>query len=272
MKTVSQTSSVLVGNDFKTDFLQGGIGFRDTGFTGGYVDDIATTESYVLPGNPTTLNLPLLPNGTGTTPVFIASTSTQDSGSGTGVSLFILQFLGTQFQKIDEVIALNGTTPVEIQTKFIYHFRVGFAIAAGSGRAAGALTSNIGTIYVGSGAFNTSTGFATNYMWNRPGDGFVSSGLYVVPRNTIAQLTSVKYNADRDVSVKFAVKARASRQSVWSVGAEDNVNTTIVIERSLTGGFLSPGGEIVVTGRKTQNVANISCNFVMTALEQNTEE
>jgi hypothetical protein len=179
----------------------------------------------------------------------------------------VLFLLDTNFNQIVLFTTLNGTTPVTLAVTDVYHFSLGFVVAGGTAYSRQGFASNIGALYVGSGTFNTTTGFATNYMWNRPGDGFVSSTIYVCPKGYIALLKSVKFNSDTSVSTIFQTIGRSARTAPWSIGSEDTVNTTLVIERSLNGGFVGAGGEYTCVARKTVNTANISCNFVMTLLE-----
>jgi hypothetical protein len=104
-------------------------------------------------------------------------------------------------------------------------------------------------------------------MWNRIGDGFLSSGVYVVPAGKFGSLWSVKFNSDTSTACLFRTYSRGSRNDSWSLNAEDNVNTGVVIRRSLAGGFLPAGAEFTVIANKTANVNNISGNFVMCCYE-----
>lgn len=281
--TINQTSGFLntspyddalgikITNDYFEDLLLGKQRGKNTGFTGGYVSDTSLTYSYLLPGNPTSLTLPPVGVGTGASTISMASTSTQDSATGSGVSTFYVSMLNTNLDPMFEIVNLNGTTPVNLSSTGVYHFQYAFAIAAGSNYNQNVVSSNVGTVYIGTGSFNTSTGFSTNYMWNRPGDGFLSSTVYVCPRGKKAQLREVKFNGDRTVSVSFKSYGRASRTTPWSLGSEDTVNTGITIKRSLTGGLIPAGGEYTVVAAKTQNTSNIAANFVITVLEIDAE-
>ncbi len=262
---------VRIVNDYQEDFLLNKIRGKETGFTGGYISDSSTTNSYVLPGNPTSLNLPPADGVTAS----IASTSAQDSTTGTGAATWVLFMLDKDLNKVIEIVSLSGSTPVALSTQNIYHFGLGFVLAKGSGSTTtGALTSNQGTVYVGSGTVFGANGFSTpgisgtnNYMWNRPNDGFVTSTVYVCPKGRKAQLKSVKLNGDNTTGVIFRTIARTSRNGIWSLGSEDNVNTGTTINRSLTGGFITPGGEVTVTCFKSANTSNVQANFVVTCLE-----
>lgn len=275
LSNFSNTVPIRINNDYYEDMIQEKIRGKRLGFTGGYTSDLTTSNSFVLPGSPTSVNLPPV-TGTGLTTISIASTSAADTsvvaGTSTGVKTFILFLMSTDFTLYPIFVDLNGTTPVALPATNVYHFAVGFAVAAGSAYSSQGFGSNVGTIYVGSGSFSTSTGFTTNYMWNRPGDGFVSSTVYVVPKNVSSQLLSVKFNSDSAVSTVFSTIGRTSRTAPWSIGSQDTVNTTLVIERSLSGGFQGPGGEYTVIARKAGTGNNIGANFVMTLLEVDTRQ
>jgi hypothetical protein len=187
---------------------------------------------------------------------------------------YIVFYLDTAFEIRTEIVFLTGTTPVNLVATGVYHYMYAFPIVRGStygaGTGLGTITANIGAVWVGVGTFNVSTGFATsNYMWNRPGDGFLSSTIYVVPARRVGTLWSVKFNSDRTVSCNFKTYARSSRNDPWSLNAEDNVTTGILIQRTLSGGFMAAGGEFTVIANKTQATANIGANFVLTAYEIN---
>lgn len=264
-------------NDFEDDLLTGRMNGRGTGFTGGYTSNINNTPGAVMPpytGWSGWVPLPDPVVGTGANPIKVASSSTQDSLTGTGASALIIFYLDITLAPKNVIVALNGTTPVTLNmVSDVYHFQYAFPIAVGTGYnvTANNVTSNVGTLWLGIGAsFSTTTGFSTvNYMWNRPGDGFMSSSVYVVPKNKQASLWNVKLNSDTTVSCLFKTYSRASRTSCWSLNAEDTVNTGIVIRRTLAGGFLPAGAEFTVIANKTGGT-NISCNFVMCCYEFST--
>lgn len=258
-------------NEFEDDLLTGRLNGRSTGFTGGYTSAIANSPTAVMPSYSGWVGFVPLPppvTGTGAANIQMASSSIQDSPTGTGVFLYIVFYLDLNLAPKTEIVALNGTTPVTLSAKNVYHFQYAFPISPGSGfSATGAVTSNIGTIWLGVGTFSGSTGFATNnYMWNRPGDGFISSSVYVVPKDKLGSLWSVKLNSDSTVSCLFRTYSRSSRTAAWSLNAEDNISQGSVIKRSLSGGFLPAGAEFTVLGNRTSGT-NISCNFVLTAYE-----
>lgn len=265
---------VRVVNDFEDDLLTGRLNGRATGFTGGYTGNISSTYTMVMPpysGWNGQVPLPNPSTGTGASQIKIASSSPQDAAGGTGVKNIVIFYLDMQRVPKLEFVTLTGTTPVVLAMTNVYHFQYAFPVEAGSAYdiTGNPITSNIGALWLGIGTtFSTTTGFSTvNYMWNRAGDGFMSSSVYVVPKGKIASLWSVKLNSDVAVSCSFKTYSRPSRVGAWSLNAEDNVVTGIVIRRSLAGGFLGAGAEFTVTAAKTVNSGTIACNFVMACYE-----
>lgn len=262
--------TVRVNNEWVDDYYRQLVQGRNTGFTGGYSSDVNLIYSSCMPGIASG-GFTLLPptTGTGATVIQIASSSAQDSDvTGTGIATMLLFYMTTDYEVRSAIVSLKGTTPQTIPISNVYHFMYGFPLIGSPGtKPPGQVTANVGALWVGSGTFSTANGFTTNYMWNRAGDGFVSSGVYVTPKGKYAQLLSLKYNSDTTVSCQFQVYGRSSRLEPWSLNAEDVVNTTTVIQRSFTGGYLPPGFEVTVLVRKTVNTANIAANFVLTMNE-----
>ena len=263
---------VKVCNDFSEDTIHGTVSGRRTGFCGGYTSSIANDFSSVMPGLGAGVFTPLPPDTVGTTSetVQIASTSTSDSAAGTGISAMIIFFLDLSYQEQFIVAPLNGQTPVTLSFPtgvFAQHFLYAFPIAKGVGVVPpGNIVSNVGVIYMGVGTFSTSTGFTKNYMWNRIGDGFISSAVYVVPKGYRGALWSVKFNTDHTSTVSYKTVYRVNRSSPWQLLAEDTVNNTTVIQRSIAGGFFTVGAEFTVIAKRNSGT-NIASNFVLTAHE-----
>ena len=268
-------NAVKVVNSFDDDFLVGRLNGRGTGFTGGYTSSIGQTPQAVMPtysGWNGFMPLPDPAVGTGSSDVKLASSSTQDAVGGTGIYFYIVFYLNLIYELRSEIIPLSGTTPVTLIAKFIYHFQFAFPVSRGStfpSLGLGTMSSNIGTVWLGIGTtFSGTTGFNTaNYMWNRPNDGFLSSSIYVVPANRLGTLWTVKFNSDTTVASSFKTYNRSSRGLPWTLNAEDTVNTTIAIQRSLSGGFMPAGAEFTVFANKTTGASNISANFVLTCYE-----
>ncbi len=260
---------VKVSNDWWDDILRENFVGRTTGFTGGYTDNISNAGwSSVLPGLSGGATVTLPPAGGLTSAAFIASSSVQDTSTGTGCASMIIFYMTVDLEVLFEIVALNGQTPVRLNVSGQYHFMYGFVYSPGSGYLPlSQVTSNVGTIWVGNGTFSSTTGFATKFMIGNPLYGFVTSGVYVVPKGKRAFVKTVKYNSDSTVSTVFRLMARPSRQTIWSMGASDVVHTTLAIERSIAGTGVAAGGEYTVLGQKTVNSGTIQANFVLTMHE-----
>lgn len=256
--------NVKVVNNWEDDYITGKIGSRRTGACAGYSDDIGASFQSVT--NIGSGFLPY-PPAVGVTGARVASSSTQDSGAGTGISMYIFQFMKIDFSLTIEIVVLTGTTPVNLATSPIYRFVIGFPVAAGSTyNLLTSVGSNRGVIYLGTGAFSTSTGFATNYMINRIDDGVIVTPTYTVPLGTRALLYELKYAAEATKPVLFRTYGRGSGTAPWSLQIEDIVTTTIQPRRSLIGGWLAPGGEWTVVARRTGGT-NVAGNFIMSIIE-----
>lgn len=256
--------NVKVVNNWEDDYITGKVGSRRTGACAGYSDDIGATFQSVT-------NIPSgflpLPGSSGVVGAKIASTSTQDSAGGTGISLYIFQFMNTDFSLTIELVVLNGTTPVNLATSPIYRFVIGFPVSGGSTyNALTTVGSNRGAIYLGTGAFSTTTGFATNYMVNRVDDGVIVTPTYTVPLGTRGLLYELKYAAEASKPVIFRTYGRSSATAPWSLQIEDITVGTIQPRRSLIGGWLAPGGEWTVIGKRSSGT-NVLANFIMTIIE-----
>lgn len=278
LSNVSDSANPLIAaplvktiNSFEDDFLTGRTTGRTTGFCGGYSSNLnSSSRTSVMPLYSGFAGFTPLPpaSGTGSADIKIASSSTQDSATGTGVFGMIIFYMDMNLNVNTEIAFLNGTTPVTLTMKNVYHFMNAFPIVAGSTVPVSDVNSNKGIIWLGVGTtFSGSTGFnTTNYMWNRIGDGFISSAHYVVPRGKYASLWTVKFNADRNVNVNFQTYVRQSRTGIWSLNSEDFVGTGLLIQRTFAGGFLPAGAEMTCTAQPVSGV-NINANFVLTARE-----
>lgn len=256
--------NVKVVNDWEDDYITGKVGSRRTGACAGYSNDIGATFQSVT--NIASGTLPY-PGVAGVANVKIASSSIQDSSTGTGISMYIFQFMQIDYSLVIEFVSLSGTTPVSISTTPIYRFVIGFPITAGSGYDYLTTVSvNKGVIYLGTGAFSTTTGFAVNYMVNRIDDGVIVTPTYTVPKGTRGLLYELKYAAEASKPVLFRTYGRGKGTDPWSLQIEDIVTTTIQPRRSLIGGWLAPGGEWTVVARRSSGT-NVIANFIMTIIE-----
>lgn len=260
---------VKVTNEYKEDCHHDQVSGRTTAVTFAYTSSIANAFSSVMPGLAAGEFTVVPPNTVGTTSetVQIRSTSTSDAAAGSGVASYLIYFLDLSYTIQTLVVSVTGTTantvtfPSGLQA---IHFIYGFPITRGSVALShpGVIASNVGSIYLGSGGISGSS-FTKNYMWNRAGDGFITSGIYCVPANCVGAISSIKLNTDASATVTYRVFYRLGRQAPWILISEDTVNSTTVIEEAFSGGFLPTGTEYTVVAQRNTGT-NIAANFIMT--------
>ena len=256
--------NVKVVNSWEDDYITGKIGNRRTGACAGYSSDIGASFQSVT--NISSGYLPF-PSAAGVTGVQIASGDNNDRPAGSGISMYIFQFMKPDYSLTIEIVVLNGITPVNLSTSPIYRFSIGFPIAAGSlYNYTTVVGSNKGNIYLGTGVFTAGAGFATNYMVNRIDDGVIVNPTYTVPLGSHALLFELKYAAEAAKPVLFRTYGRGNGSQPWSMQVEDIVSVTIQPRRSLIGGWLAPGGEWTVVAKRTGGTS-VSANFIMTVIE-----
>jgi hypothetical protein len=256
--------NVRVMNDFNDDYIRGLAYGRSTGFFAGYTSDCSRT-TFQSVGPNKGLFWPL-PAAAGVT-MQISSSSTQDSAGGTGIAAYFLVLMKPDYSYAYEFVFLNGTTPVTLTTTNIYRFYVGFpAVSGATYNRATTVGSNRGIIYVGSGAFSTATGFATNYCFNRIDDGVIPISIYTVPKGKRALLFELKYAADGANPVTFRTYGTDTATSCWSLQIEDIVTNTIQPRRSLIGGWRPPGAEWSCVC-KSGGAGTTQCNVIATIIE-----
>lgn len=255
---------VKVVNSWEDDYITGKIGSRRTGACAGYSDDIGASFQSVT-------NIPSgflpYPGAAGIVTSQVASSSLQDRPAGTGIAVYIFQFMKPDYSLTIELVVLNGTTPVTLTTTPIYRYVIGFPVVSGSGyNFLTTIGSNQGVIYVGTGTFSTADGFTTNYMVNRAGEGVIVTPTYTVPLGTRGLLYELKYAAEATKPVVFRTYGRGAPTQPWSLQIEDIVTGTIQPRRSLIGGWQSPGGEWTVTARRTGGTSVIG-NVIVSIIE-----
>jgi len=254
--------NVRVINDWFDDYLRGLVAGRSTGFLAGYSDNIDT--SFMTVTNITSGYLPHPPTA-GVSNLFIASSSVQDALTGTGIIAYFVVTMNTSYELEFQICVLSGTSPVPVLGT-VYRIIAAFAIAGSPAYNPNVIGSNIGVIYMGTGAFSTTSGFTTNYAVNRIGDGTVVVPTYTVPKGKRATLFELKYGTDGINAVLFRTYGKDSSTAPWQLIIEDAVVSTIQPRRSLVGGFKLPGAEWRVVARRRGGTSAIG-NVIGTIIE-----
>ena len=184
-------------SDIKVSKSIGNVAYTNLFVISGVINALTTNWQLVSP-------LPLiadLPHQQLTTPstVFVASTSNDDTGTGIGARLVIVNGLDINFNPLEEFVILNGQTPVETTNIFsnisevtIFQFGTNIDIVTGDSIA-------VGDIYVGTGTFasgipaNPITGIALSQ--NNPNS---RDGIFTVPDGKILLLKSLFCGTEPD--------------------------------------------------------------------------
>ena len=137
--------------DLKVQKSLGGTPYTNLFVITGVINDLTTDFQLISPNavlNP-------LPHAQLTTPsqVYIASTSNSDTVTGTGARVITITGLDANYDILEEVIIMNGQTPVQSINTFSRVFEM-LIIQYGSNVDAVTGDSNcVGDIYVGTGTF-----------------------------------------------------------------------------------------------------------------------
>lgn len=149
----------------------------------------------------------------------ISSTSVNDTSIGTGARLVLVGGLDAQYNEVQEIVQLNGQTPVS--TIFEY-LRCHTIIVL----TAGALGQNDGGIFMGTGTVTAGVP-ANRYEYAAPGDNISQSLHYTVPAGWTATAVDV---------------AGSSSQS------STNQHTVFYTKSRVEGGLFIRGGSVVCSG------------------------
>lgn len=139
-------------------------------------------------------------------PLTISSTSTLDTAAGTGAQEVVVSVLDRQFKQVDEVIELNGQTPVPFTTNGGILYRVNGMVV----NRVGATGANQGILYVGTGTVTTGVP-ATVLSLVDAGDNLSRVGIFTVPYGKLAFLDTGLFAADgRQVFYRVIVRSEVN--------------------------------------------------------------
>lgn len=188
---VARTKSL---DEFYLEVVRGNIPGHRSALITGFSDVVGATETTLMPFNviyqfPTSASI-----------IQVASTSANDTSAGTGARTIQIFGLDANYVEINEVITLNGQTPVSSVNQFL---RVNVSVIT----TAGSSGVNAGTVYVGTGTFTVGVP-AVKLDIVSPGKNYTQVGVYTVPANhTLVILqSSISVGSGKDVIVDFAVR------------------------------------------------------------------
>ena len=175
---IRSISQVGTSEPFELQVARGQITGHKTVFKFGYNNDVGNTKEtiweqgglYSYPPSATIMT--------------ISSSSANDTAAGTGARTVEIFGLDGDYNEVNEVVTLNGQTPVNT-TKSYFRINRGIVRSAGSGGA------NAGTIYAGTGTVTTGVPANVYLSINGDGDNQTLMGLWTVPAGYTAFLTKM---------------------------------------------------------------------------------
>lgn len=138
-----------------------------------FADNVNNTEITVSPLNA------FIPFPTAGIRLEAVSASASDAAAGTGVRTVLLRYLDTSYVSHDEIMTLNGVTPVLTTATNIFRIQRLSTLTAGTGLAA---AGNITLRLAGGGQ---------SYAQIRAGRNASDSGVYTIPAGTTGWITSL---------------------------------------------------------------------------------
>lgn len=148
--------------------------------------------------------------------LYISSSSTADTGAGTGARTVTVSGLDNNFDQKVETVTLNGQSGVELNGSTWFRVNRIVVNTAGSGGA------NAGVLYVGTEA-SPSSGVPTNkYAIVLAGDNQTLMCIYTVPRGYTAFITQKDVSASSSAG-KFAILSLVARPFGGVFNVKDRV-------------------------------------------------
>lgn len=197
-REVSSISRVGTSEPFKLQVSRGQIAFHKFVHKFGFYDSVGTSLTTIWSQGGVYSYL------SAASTLYISSSSTDDTGAGTGARTVTVSGLDNNFDEKIETVTLNGQTGVELNGSTWFRVNRIVVNTAGSGGA------NAGVLYVGTEASPTS-GVPTNkYATVLAGDNQTLMCIYTVPRGYTAFLTQKDVSASSSAG-KFAILSLVAR-------------------------------------------------------------
>jgi len=135
----------------------------------------------------------------------IVSDNTADTSAGTGARTVLVQCLDDEYNELDEILTLNGTTPVTFVGTDAFRFRRALVLTAGSGN----INAGNITIRVASAGANRGRVLA--------GNGNSLDGHYTVPAGKTAFLVFVYSNINKNDDGEVMLKSTLGDAGIFSI-------------------------------------------------------
>lgn len=140
---------------------------------------------------------------TGATSVQIASSSAIDTSAGTGARTVLVNYLKTDFSEVNQLVTLNGITPVTIAAD-VYRINQVVCLSWGANQ------SNVGELWIGTGIFSTITGFTNNLSKIEIGENIAQQAIYTVPANKVFEGLAFRTTLSAPTRFRLQYKTAAS--------------------------------------------------------------
>ena len=209
-REVSSISRVGTSEPFELQVSRGQISFHESIHKFGFNSAIDTTLATIwLQGG-------LYSYLSSASTLYISSSSTDDTGAGTGARTVTVSGLDNNFDEKIETVTLNGQTGVEINGSTWFRVNRVVVNTAGTGGA------NAGVLYVGTEA-TPSGGVPTNkYATVGIGDNQTLMMTYTIPRGYTAYVTQKDVSASSSAG-KFAILSLVARPYGGVFNTKDRV-------------------------------------------------
>ena len=209
-REVSSISRVGTSEPFELQVSRGQISFHEFVHKFGFYDSVGTSITTIWSQGGVYSYL------SAASTLYISSSSTADTGAGTGARTVTVSGLDNNFDQKVETVTLNGQSGVELNGSTWFRVNRIVVDTAGSGGA------NAGVLYVGTEA-TPSGGVPTNkYATVLAGDNQTLMCIYTVPRGYTAFLTQKDVSASSSAG-KFAILSLVARPFGGVFNVKDRV-------------------------------------------------
>lgn len=237
---------VKVVNSYDRDRLEQRVKGRRHFVNGSFTDSAPGTFNPLIP-QPANFKIPTVADV-----VRVASGNVNDTFAGSGLQIVAITGLDADLTEVFDVVAMNGTTPVNSNRVF---YRVNSLVAV----QVGSNGFNQGLIFCGafSGGFSTTTGFANgNYSVMRVNDNYGGSPLFTVPKGYKVYPLGLQVNCTHNTTLAIRMYYRATIGSGPFLFINvANANATQVLQTFI--GSKATRGEYLFYGDVIAGTANL---------------
>lgn len=167
----------------------------------------------------------------------IASSSVNDTGTGTGARTVLVNYLTTSFVDTNVIVTLSGTTPVNIADDV---FRVNQVVCLTWGTG----LSNAGNLWIGyGGGFAAATGFTSNLSKIEIGENISQQAIYTVPATKV--LEGLSYRIAQSAPCRFRLQYKTSSSAGYLTAFNLPLDASVAFTSPFASSFAA-GTDIIV--------------------------